>query len=1004
MATSLVSTGVQFPDSTTQTTAVNLASPAAIGSTTANTASFTTVSASSTVTLSGGTANGVAYLNGSKVVTSGSALQFDGSSTLTMGTNTVVRNSSGFNIFRADTDLYLDAKQGGVSGDILFRQASTEQMRLTSTGLGIGTSSPTTKLDVVGAETLRGAALAGAILVITPDASSGANGVVYNTSFATGGNGPHIWQIGASEQMRLTSTGLGIGTSSPTSKLTVKVATNGNLSVLTPNSGTGTRIWSLNDAGSVFQRLELQGNPVVFPLTTGADGMYFDASSGNLGLGVTPSAWLSGYKAFDVNSTSSFVGTGSATWLFNNWYVNSAGQNTYKTTAAAAAYYVGAGVHYWYNAPSGTAGNAISFTQAMTLDASGVLTVPAGGVIQGITVGRGAGAVATNTAVGASALAANTSGVENTAIGVFALTLNTTGFANVALGDNTLRTNLIGEQNTALGHNVLYVNTGSFNTGAGSNTLRFNTTGANNTAFGFNSLFSNTTASNNTAVGYQAGYSNTTGGGGTFVGRLAGYTSNADGNTAVGNAALYLTTTGASNVAIGENALRSNTTASNNTAVGYQAGYSANGANAVSIGYQAGYQNLTGNYSVSVGYQALYGGASADIDRAVAIGAFALKSDTTGDYNVAVGYEALNSNTTASNNTAVGYQAGYGNTTGTITALGYQAGYGQTTGTLNTFLGQEQGSFNAVTGASNSGVGYRALLKISSGSYNTAIGQEALRENTTASSNTAVGYQAGYSNTTGARNIVMGYQAGYTNTVGSYNTFIGDQAGYTSNVALANNTCVGSAAGYSLTTGTTNTFIGANSTVGAAGYYVTTGSKNTIIGGYNGNQGGLDIRTASNYIVLSDGDGNPRGFFDNSGTFRFNSYTGWTIGDAGYVCAVSAGKFYMLNGSGGVELGSGATSWASHSDERNKDIIEPITDAMSKVNTLRSVIGKYKTDAEGTRRAFLIAQDVEKILPEAVDTSEEDKWTLRYTDTIPLLVKAIQELKAEFDAYKASHP
>jgi hypothetical protein len=50
-----------------------------------------------------------------------------------------------------------------------------------------------------------------------------------------------------------------------------------------------------------------------------------------------------------------------------------------------------------------------------------------------------------------------------------------------------------------------------------------------------------------------------------------------------------------------------------------------------------------------------------------------------------------------------------------------------------------------------------------------------------------------------------------------------------------------------------------------AGYYLTTGTKNTIIGQFDGNNGGLDIRTASNYIVLSDGDGNPRGIFDGSG-------------------------------------------------------------------------------------------------------------------------------------------
>jgi hypothetical protein len=52
-----------------------------------------------------------------------------------------------------------------------------------------------------------------------------------------------------------------------------------------------------------------------------------------------------------------------------------------------------------------------------------------------------------------------------------------------------------------------------------------------------------------------------------------------------------------------------------------------------------------------------------------------------------------------------------------------------------------------------------------------------------------------------------------------------------------------------------------------AGYYITTGSKNTIIGRYNGNQNGLDIRTSSNNIVLSDGDGNVRAHCDSSGTW-----------------------------------------------------------------------------------------------------------------------------------------
>ena len=119
------------------------------------------------------------------------------------------------------------------------------------------------------------------------------------------------------------------------------------------------------------------------------------------------------------------------------------------------------------------------------------------------------------------------------------------------------------------------------------------------------------------------------------------------------------------------------------------------------------------------------------------------------------------------------------------------------------------------------------------GSFNTATGVGALQSNTTASNNTAVGYQAGYSNTTGTDLTVLGWQAGYSST-GAGSTYIGSYSGNT-------------------TTGIYNTFVGHTS-----GYLVTTGTRNTIIGKFTGNQGGLDIRTLSNYLVLSDGDGNPR--------------------------------------------------------------------------------------------------------------------------------------------------
>jgi hypothetical protein len=87
-------------------------------------------------------------------------------------------------------------------------------------------------------------------------------------------------------------------------------------------------------------------------------------------------------------------------------------------------------------------------------------------------------------------------------------------------------------------------------------------------------------------------------------------------------------------------------------------------------------------------------------------------------------------------------------------------------------------------------------------------------------------------------------------------------------------------------------------------------------------------------------------------------------------------------------------SWAAISDERQKDIIEPITNGAEKVASLRAVIGKYKADVEGKRRAFLIAQDVQAVLPEAVDATDPEQLGVAYSDVIPLLVSAIQEQQA----------
>lgn len=100
----------------------------------------------------------------------------------------------------------------------------------------------------------------------------------------------------------------------------------------------------------------------------------------------------------------------------------------------------------------------------------------------------------------------------------------------------------------------------------------------------------------------------------------------------------------------------------------------------------------------------------------------------------------------------------------------------------------------------------------------------------------------------------------------------------------------------------------------------------------------------------------------------------------------------------GPYVSTGGTSWTTASDENLKDIIEPIENGVEKLSLLRSVIGKLKTDSDDVRRVFLIAQDVQKVLPEAICTDTNGYLGLNYQDLIPVLVKAIQELSAKNDA------
>jgi hypothetical protein len=114
----------------------------------------------------------------------------------------------------------------------------------------------------------------------------------------------------------------------------------------------------------------------------------FDAS-GNFGLGVTPSAWLASSQAIQNGSGSFWQYINASIYVGQNYYLNSSTQRIYSTTAAATEYQQTAGAHRWFNAPSGTAGNIITFTQAMTLNPSGNLAIGTTTISAGYGGGNG---------------------------------------------------------------------------------------------------------------------------------------------------------------------------------------------------------------------------------------------------------------------------------------------------------------------------------------------------------------------------------------------------------------------------------------------------------------------------------------------------------------------------------------------------------------------------------------------------------------------------------------
>jgi hypothetical protein len=291
------------------------------------------------------------------------------------------------------------------SGGVVYASSTSalatgSALTFDGTNLGVGTTSPSSysaKLAVV-------STAADTRISVVDDVASGRGGYLRsNFSDAvilgtTSGVRDLVFSPDNTERMRINTTGnVGIGTSSPSERLVVSggcLQVTGNLQSLNrPSSSVmdflsgGTRFFSIGANSSTYGSFSFRNSTT----TVNSEVMAID-SSGNLGLGVTPSAWNTGYKAFVAGGTNSNnqvggIASGSGiTIVSTNYYRSSTPAEIYAGTGYAMKYVQTSGEHQWHTAPSGTAGNPITFNQAMTLNVNGLLAIGTTQVNTGLSV------------------------------------------------------------------------------------------------------------------------------------------------------------------------------------------------------------------------------------------------------------------------------------------------------------------------------------------------------------------------------------------------------------------------------------------------------------------------------------------------------------------------------------------------------------------------------------------------------------------------------------------
>jgi len=284
-------------------------------------------------------------------------------------------------------------------------------------------------------------------------------------------------------------------------------------------------------------------------------------------------------------------------------------------------------------------------------------------------------------------------------------------------------------------------------------------------------------------------------------------------------------------------------------------------------------------------------------------------------------------------------------------------------GVINTFLGVSSGNFT-MTGTGNSGLGVNSLTSNTTGNNNTALGFSSLGYNATGSDNTAVGKYSLVFNSTGNENTAIGTQSLYYNNTGSKNTALGNDA-MRNNSTGFQNTAIGY---YSLffNNGNYNTALGYN-----AGSTITTGANLTCIG----IDAAPSSATALDQVTLGNG-------FVQS--LRCNVQTISSLSDARdkkNITDLTLGLGFLM------KIKPRQFNW----DKREWYEGNKSDGSMMKETPTAGFISQELDEAQTNENADWL---------NLVLKDNPEKLEATYGNLLPVMVKAIQELKAEKDELK----